>query len=61
MPIKERRPLTPGQRGMSFIDFKEVTKKEPERSLLAPGGCHEFGDEFYKGSQPKNVASYDNG
>ena len=36
MPTKERRPLTPGQRGMSFIDFKEVTKKEPEKSLLAP-------------------------
>ena len=36
MPVKERRPLTPGQRGMNFIDFSEVTKKKPERSLLAP-------------------------
>lgn len=36
MPIKERRPLTPGQRGMSFIDFSEVTRSKPERKLLAP-------------------------
>ena len=35
MPIKERRPLTPGQRGMSFVDFKDVTKTKPEKSLLA--------------------------
>ncbi len=36
MPVKERRPLTPGQRGMSFIDFSEVTKSKPEKSLLLP-------------------------
>lgn len=36
MPTKERRPLTPGQRGMNFIDFSEITKKKPEKSLLAP-------------------------
>ena len=36
MPLKERRPLTPGQRGMSFIDFKDVTKDKPEKKLLAP-------------------------
>ncbi len=36
MPIKEIRPLTPGQRGMSFIDFSDVTKFEPEKKLLAP-------------------------
>lgn len=36
MPTKERRPLTPGQRGMSFIKFDEITKSKPEKSLLAP-------------------------
>lgn len=35
MPIKERRPLTPGQRGMSFVDNKELSRVKPERSLLA--------------------------
>ena len=36
MPLKERRPLTPGQRGMSFIDFSEITKSKPEKRLLLP-------------------------
>ena len=36
MPIKERRPLTPGQRGMTFIDFSEITKSKPEKKLLLP-------------------------
>ncbi|OGI09742.1 MAG: 50S ribosomal protein L2 [Candidatus Melainabacteria bacterium RIFCSPLOWO2_02_FULL_35_15] len=36
MPVKERRPLTPGQRGMNFIDFSEITKSKPQKSLLLP-------------------------
>ena len=36
MPTKDRRPLTPGQRGMSFIDFSELTKVKPEKNLLVP-------------------------
>ena len=36
MPLKERRPLTPGQRGMTFIDFSEITKSKPEKKLLLP-------------------------
>ena len=36
MPVKERRPLTPGQRGMNFIDFSEITKSKPEKKLLLP-------------------------
>lgn len=36
MPLKERRPLTPSQRGMSFIDFSDVTKVKPEKKLLVP-------------------------
>lgn len=34
MPLKERRPLTPGQRGMSFEDFSDLSKSKPEKSLL---------------------------
>ena len=34
MGIKQRKPLTPGQRGMSFVDFSDITKKKPESSLL---------------------------
>lgn len=36
MGIKERRPLTPGQRGMNFVDFSDITKSKPEKRLLLP-------------------------
>ena len=36
MPLKQRKPLTPGQRGMSFLDFSEITRSKPEKKLLAP-------------------------
>jgi large subunit ribosomal protein L2 len=36
MPIKTYKPTSPGRRGMSGFDFEEITKDEPERSLLAP-------------------------
>lgn len=36
MPLKEIKPNTPGQRGMSFIEFNEITKTKPEKRLLAP-------------------------
>lgn len=36
MPIKTFKPTSPGRRGMSGATFEEVTRKEPERSLLAP-------------------------
>lgn len=35
MGIKKYRPLTPSQRGMSVLKFDEITKKTPEKSLLA--------------------------
>ncbi len=34
MPIRQYKPTSPGRRGMSVADFSEVTKVEPERSLL---------------------------
>lgn len=36
MPLKKRKPTSPGQRGTVLADFTEVTKKKPEKSLLAP-------------------------
>ena len=35
MPLRLYRPLTPGTRGRSVSDFAEITKTEPEKSLVA--------------------------
>ena len=31
MGIRRFRPITPSQRNMSVLDFKEITKKTPEK------------------------------
>ena len=36
MPIKSYKPTSPGRRGMSGSTYEELTRSEPERSLLAP-------------------------
>ena len=36
MAIKKYNPTSPARRFMTVSDFSEITKKEPERSLLAP-------------------------
>lgn len=36
MPTKKYRPYTPSRRQMTTSDFAEITKSEPEKSLLAP-------------------------
>ena len=36
MGLKEQKPTTPGRRGAVLPDFKEVTRKEPEPSLVRP-------------------------
>ncbi len=36
MAIKVYKPTTPGRRGMSVIDYSELSKVAPEKSLLAP-------------------------
>ncbi len=47
MGIKSFKPITPGQRFKTVSDFAEITKSEPEKSLLAPlkksGGRNNFG------------------
>ena len=36
MALKTYRPTSPGRRGMSGSTFEEITKVEPEKSLLLP-------------------------
>ncbi|HEX2030758.1 MAG TPA: 50S ribosomal protein L2 [Actinomycetota bacterium] len=36
MALRKSKPTTPGRRGASSSDFSEVTRSEPERSLLRP-------------------------
>ncbi|HXF84087.1 MAG TPA: 50S ribosomal protein L2 [Anaerolineales bacterium] len=47
MPVKKYKPVTPGMRGMTGYTFEEITKTEPERSLLVPlrksGGRNVYG------------------
>ena len=35
MPVKVYKPTSPGRRQMSVLDFSELTKKAPEKTLLA--------------------------
>src|SRR5512141_1112685 len=34
MAVKKYKPTTPGQRGMTGYTFEEISKSEPERSLI---------------------------
>jgi large subunit ribosomal protein L2 len=36
MAVKKYKPTSPGRRGMTGHTFEEITKSEPERSLLIP-------------------------
>lgn len=36
MAIKNYKPTTPSRRNMSVVDYSELSKKGPEKSLLAP-------------------------
>ncbi len=36
MPVKTFKPTSPGRRQMTVSTFEEITKSEPERSLLTP-------------------------
>ncbi|MBN1256773.1 MAG: 50S ribosomal protein L2, partial [Planctomycetes bacterium] len=36
MGLKQYKPNTPGQRGMSVSDFADITKSAPEKTLLEP-------------------------
>src|SRR2546422_9139046 len=36
MPLRKRKPTSPGRRFQTVSDCSEVTKSRPEKSLLAP-------------------------
>lgn len=36
MAIKKYKPITNGRRGMTTLDFQDITTDKPEKSLLAP-------------------------
>lgn len=36
MPIRQLKPISPGRRFMAVSTFEEITREEPEKSLLAP-------------------------
>jgi len=36
LPLKVYKPTSPGRRGMTGSTFEEITKKEPEKSLIKP-------------------------
>ncbi|NCF87301.1 MAG: 50S ribosomal protein L2, partial [Verrucomicrobiaceae bacterium] len=36
MPLKSYKPVTPSNRYKMWSDFSEITKTEPEKSLLEP-------------------------
>ena len=38
MPIRKRKPTSPGRRFQTVADFAEITKDKPERSLVVPKG-----------------------
>lgn len=47
MAVKKYKPVTPGQRGMTGYSFEEITRSEPERSLVVSlrkkGGRNAYG------------------
>jgi large subunit ribosomal protein L2 len=47
MPLRKRKPTSPGRRFQTVSDFREVARKRPEKSLLAPkpgtGGRNAYG------------------
>src|SRR5580698_6662988 len=47
MPLRSRKPTSPGRRFQTVSDFSEITRTRPEKSLLAPkpstGGRNSYG------------------
>ncbi len=47
MPVKIYKPTSPGRRQMSVADFAEVTRRQPEKSLVAGRTRQEGGRNSY--------------
>jgi large subunit ribosomal protein L2 len=47
MPLRKRKPTSPGRRFQTVSDFSDITRQTPEKSLLAPkhstGGRNTYG------------------
>src|SRR3954447_18350413 len=47
MPIKKHKPTSPGRRFATWLDFSEISRKDPEKSLTEPlkksGGRNSYG------------------
>ena len=47
MPVRKRKPTSPGRRFQTVSDFAEITKSRPEKSLTKPkpksGGRNSYG------------------
>src|SRR5579872_4200082 len=47
MALRKRKPTSPGRRFQTSSDFSEITKSEPERTLIVPkagtGGRNSYG------------------
>src|SRR6476646_8804199 len=47
MPIRKRKPTSPGRRFQTVSDFAEITKDRPEKALIKPkprtGGRNSYG------------------
>src|SRR5437868_12376356 len=47
MPLRKRKPTSPGRRFQTVADFAEITTDKPEKSLLVPkpktGGRNSYG------------------
>src|SRR6201998_898286 len=50
MAIRKYKPTTPGRRGASVSDFAEITRSEPEKSLVRP--LHGHGGRNAHGRNP---------
>src|ERR1051325_3865059 len=57
MGIRQFRPMTPATRFRSISDFSEVTKTEPEKSLLEPLQRTGTGGRNNKGHTPSRYMS----
>jgi len=55
--IRKYKPTTPGRRGASGSDFSEITRSEPEKSLVRPLHSKGLAGTFTAGSRPGTRAA----
>ena len=55
MPIRKPKPTSPGRRFVSYPDFAEITKTEPEKRLVE--GLSKSGGRNATGARPRATAA----